>query len=76
MSDVETVLHTSIGSDIPQTDPALDAYGYAPFAKRIAYAIQKTPSPQGLVMAIHGVWGSGESSLLNFVKHYLAEFSE
>ncbi|MGV8933967.1 MAG: KAP family NTPase [Gallionellaceae bacterium] len=71
-----TVQYNSIGSDVPQIDPAHDAYGYAPFSKRIADAIQKTPSPQGLVMAIHGVWGSGKSSLLNFVKHYLAELPE
>lgn len=60
-----------IGSDAPQTDPANDAFGYAPFAQRIADAVCKTPSPQGLVMAIHGPWGSGKSSLLNFVKHNL-----
>lgn len=60
-----------IGSDTPQTDPANDAFGYAPFALRIAEAVCKTPSPQGLVMAIHGPWGSGKTSLLNFVKHYL-----
>lgn len=76
MSNDVKVQHISIGSDIPQSDPAHDAYGYAPFSKRIADAIQKTPSPQGLVMAIHGVWGSGKSSLLNFVKHYLAELPE
>lgn len=60
-----------IGSDAPQTDPANDAFGYAPFAQRIADAVCKTPSPHGLVMAIHGPWGAGKTSLLNFVKHYL-----
>lgn len=68
-TQVETI---TIGSDAPQTDPAHDAFGYAPFAQRIADAVSKTPSPQGLVMAIHGPWGSGKSSLLNFVKHNLA----
>jgi predicted KAP-like P-loop ATPase len=62
-----------IGSDIPQTDPALDSFGYASVAKLIADAVVKTPSPQGLVMAIHGQWGMGKSSLLNFVKYYLTE---
>ena len=61
----------TLGSDAPQTDPALDAFGYVPFARRIAEAVRKTPSPQGLVMAIHGPWGAGKSSLLNFVKHEL-----
>lgn len=62
----------AIGSDAPQTDPANDAFGYAPFAQRIAGAVCKTPSPQGLVMAIHGPWGVGKSTLLNFVKYDLA----
>ena len=62
----------TIGSDAPLTDPAHDAFGYAPFARRIADAVCKTPSPQGLVLAIHGPWGVGKSTLLNFVKHDLA----
>ncbi len=61
----------AIGSDAPLTDPAQDAFGYAPFARRIAEAVCKTPSPQGLVMAIHGSWGVGKSTLLNFIKHDL-----
>jgi predicted KAP-like P-loop ATPase len=69
-----TAQNISIGSDAPQTDPAQDAFGYAPFSKIIADAVQKTSSPQGLVIAIHGVWGSGKSSLLNFVKYYLEQF--
>ena len=62
-----------MGLDAPQKDPAYDAFGYAPFAKHVADAIMLTPSPQGLVMAIHGPWGSGKSSLLNFVRYYLGE---
>lgn len=68
--------NTLIGSDAPQTNPADDAFGYAPFAQRIADAICKAPSPQGLVMAIHGPWGSGKSSLLNYVKYNLGAFPE
>ncbi len=64
-----------IGSDAPLTDPVHDAFGYALFARRIADAVRKTPSPQGLVMAIHGPWGVGKTTLLNFVKHDLARVS-
>lgn len=62
-------LTSALGSDVPQSDPRDDAFGYAPFARRIASAVCTTPSPQGLVMAIHGPWGSGKSSLLNFVRY-------
>lgn len=65
-----------IGSDAPQTDPAHDAFGYASFARRIADAVCKTSSPHGLVMAIHGPWGSGKTSLLNFVKYYLTNLHQ
>lgn len=60
-----------LGSDLPLVDPAEDAYGYAPFAALIAEAIVCNRSPQGLVLAVHGKWGSGKSSLLNFIKHDL-----
>ena len=65
----------NVGSDLPQTDPANDAFGYAPFARKIADVIQRTPTPQGLVMAIDGEWGAGKSSVLNFIKYYLNEAS-
>lgn len=60
-----------LSSDIPVTDPAQDAYGFSGFAKNLAKAIRVTPSPHGLVMAIHGPWGAGKSSLLNLVKYEL-----
>lgn len=65
--------YIGIASDLPQTDPDLDEFGYAEFARLLAKSIRETPSPQGLVMAIHGPWGSGKSSLLNFVKKFLSK---
>lgn len=65
-----------LSSDIPVTDPAQDAYGFSGFAKSLAKAIRITPSPHGLVMAIHGPWGAGKSSLLNLVKFELRTVRE
>ena len=65
-----------LGSDLPLEDPADDAYGYAPFASRLAAAVVRNKSPQGLVLAVHGKWGSGKSSLLNFIKHELRTIPE
>jgi predicted KAP-like P-loop ATPase len=74
MSDGEPT--QPLGSDRPVIDPAQDAYGYAPFARRLARAVSETPSPEGLVMAIYGAWGTGKSTLLNFVKHEIAALPE
>jgi predicted KAP-like P-loop ATPase len=65
-----------LGSDLPVEDPADDAYGYAPFASRLATAIVDNKSPKGLVIAVHGKWGSGKSSLLNFIKHDLKKLPD
>lgn len=65
-----------LSSDVPVTDPAQDAYGFAGFAKNLSKAIRVTPSPQGLVMAINGPWGSGKSSLLNLIKFELKTVHE
>src|SRR6478735_7782304 len=65
-----------LGSDLPLQDPADDAFGYAGFASQLADAVVRNPSPQGLVLAVHGQWGSGKSSLLNFIKHDLQALPE
>ncbi|MBP0590388.1 hypothetical protein J8I87_11820 [Paraburkholderia sp. LEh10] len=72
MEQLEPSPDAQLGSDLPQTHPAFDAFGYAPFANAIAVAARKTPSPKGLVMAIDGPWGAGKTSLLNFIRHYLS----
>ncbi|ARK99566.1 KAP family P-loop NTPase fold protein [Burkholderia pseudomallei] len=65
-----------LGSDLPQTDPANDEFGYASFASQLAQAVVSNNSPQGLVLAVHGKWGSGKSSLLNFIKYDLKALPE
>lgn len=76
MSEDPKYISWELGSDVPLVDPAEDAYGYAPFASILAEAIVKNKSPQGLVLAVHGKWGSGKSSLLNFIKHDLKKLPE
>lgn len=62
-----------LNADRPVVAPDDDAFGYYPFAKTLAEAIRKTPSPSGIVMALNGPWGSGKSSLLNLIKYDLAQ---
>ncbi len=61
----------SISADLPLRDPADDRLGYAPFARRLAGAIDALPPDQPLVLALHGPWGAGKTTILNFVAYYL-----
>lgn len=76
MNDDSNIQPWELGSDLPLEDPAEDSYGYAPFASRLATASVDNKSPKGLVIAVHGKWGSGKSSMLNFIKHDLKKLAE
>lgn len=62
----------SLSSDLPRTDPSDDLFGHAPFAKQLAKSIARQTADAGLVLALHGPWGSGKTTVLEYVKHYLA----
>ncbi|MHA6896390.1 KAP family P-loop NTPase fold protein [Ralstonia pseudosolanacearum] len=76
MVEATAVSSWDLGADLPLTDPAEDEFGYAPFASQLAQAVVGNKNPQGLVLAVHGRWGSGKSSLLNFIKHDLKTLPE
>ena len=58
-------------SDKPIERPGEDRFGFSPFAEAIAQSIIKNRNSEGTVIAINGPWGSGKSSVINLVKHYL-----
>ena len=58
-------------SDKPIERPDDDQFGFSPFAEKLAQSIIKNENPEGTVIAINGPWGSGKSSVINLVKHYL-----
>ena len=60
-----------LSPDKPLTDPKDDRLGYAPFAKNLAESILKMIPPEGLVIAIYGQWGSGKSTVIEFIANYL-----
>lgn len=66
-----TERNIQFSSDRPLTDPSQDRLGYARFAEQLAHVICKVDSPEGMVIAVCGPWGSGKTSTLNFVVHYL-----
>src|SRR5439155_2308437 len=72
MADRETVL----SGDRPLDDPSEDRLGYRTFASRLASAIARMTPVDGMVLAVYGPWGSGKSTVLNFVRHYLRQLPE
>lgn len=61
-----------LGDDLPKTNPwQEDRLGYNSFAKRIATVIIKMAAPNGYVIGIHGQWGSGKSTAINFILEYI-----
>ena len=60
-------------TDEPLKSPDQDRLGFAPFAKRIATIIKNMQVKESIVFAVCGKWGSGKTTFLNFLTHYLME---
>lgn len=67
---------TALSADRPSTDPKDDLFGHAPFAKSLADSICRYSGSDGLVLALYGPWGSGKSTVLSYVSHYLEQQSD
>jgi len=57
--------------DAPLHDPSQDRLGRAEFAKFLAKAILKMDAAEGFVFALNGPWGSGKTTIINFVLHFI-----
>ena len=64
------------GDDAPKTDPQDDQLDYGRFAERIAKVVVQLNVPNGYVIGLHGPWGSGKSTILNFVAEYLKRHND
>ncbi len=62
--------------DKPLSDPKEDELGYKAFAEHIAKSIVKVKGVEGFVIALNGRWGSGKTTLTNFIEYYLSKFPE
>ncbi|MBD2770549.1 KAP family NTPase [Iningainema tapete] len=72
----ETTEINQIAPDNPLVEPQQDRLGYAPFAQHLAESICNMSVAEGFVMAVYGSWGSGKSTLMNFIVHYLKQKPE
>ena len=62
------------GLDNPRSDPRDDIFDRWPFSKRLADTIARFDTTNGAaVFGIFGRWGYGKSTVLNYLKHALAE---
>ncbi|WMI72305.1 P-loop NTPase fold protein [Aminobacterium sp. MB27-C1] len=57
--------------DRPKKTPRDDLFGYSFFAKHFSQIINNYSEEDGLVLALYGGWGSGKTTILNYIKYYL-----
>ena len=65
-----------LSNDAPKVHRNEDQLGYAPFAERLASVIKRVDVSNGYVIGVHGKWGSGKSTTLNFVVERIKEFNQ
>ncbi len=56
----------SYSADRPVADPRDDQFNRAPFAAGIAKSVIALPKGECFVIGVHGPWGDGKTSVLNF----------
>lgn len=67
----------TLGDDLPKENPWRDdRLGYKPFCERLAKVVINLNVPNGYVVGLHGEWGSGKSTALNFVRAFLEKHNQ
>ncbi len=69
--NAETSREPGLLADSPLVTPDQDRLGRAPFSRMLAESIVNLDIDDGFVFALYGPWGSGKSTILNFVEYYL-----
>jgi hypothetical protein len=62
-------------ADRPRQHPDQDCLGRAAFAEKLAARISAWKHQDSLVIGLEGAWGSGKSTIKNFIMHYLGSGS-
>lgn len=61
------------GIDDPLENPAEDCLDRSAFAVKIFEIIEGTPPSTNMTIGIHGAWGSGKTTTMNFLRFYCKE---
>jgi ABC-type phosphonate transport system ATPase subunit len=59
---------TALDSDRALKNEGKDQFGFVAIAKRLAPSIVEASKGDGMVIGLEGLWGSGKTSLLNFLR--------
>lgn len=62
-----------LSNDAPKCTRSEDRLGHAAFAERVASVIAGVDATDGYVLGLHGTWGSGKSTTLNFIVECVQE---
>src|ERR1700676_654447 len=66
-----------LGDDLPKENPWQDdRLGYKPFCERLSKVMLSLSVPNGYVVGLHGEWGSGKTTALNFVHAFLDKHNQ
>ncbi len=66
-----------LGDDLPKVNPWQDdRLGYRPFCELLSKVVLSLRVPNGYVIGLHGEWGSGKSTALNFVRAFIDKHNQ
>jgi hypothetical protein len=64
----------AFASDTPLKEPSLDRFKRHPCARRVAKTLAVRSDPSSIVVLIHGAWGEGKTTVLEFIERELHDF--
>ncbi|TAY13849.1 KAP family P-loop NTPase fold protein [Rhizobium leguminosarum] len=68
--------HIGLDTDRPLSDETSDKFGFVGIAERLAPNILDAVDGDGLVIGIEGPWGSGKTTLMNFLETELQKLKD
>ncbi len=63
----------NLSTDQPLSNPKFDKLGYSKFAQNLSESILNMNPENGLVISLNGPWGSGKSTILNFINFHISK---